>query len=32
VELDGETGKAVLAVTVDPDTEALRQATVTLLP
>ena len=32
VELDGESGKAVLAVSVDPDTEALRQATVTLLP
>jgi CubicO group peptidase (beta-lactamase class C family) len=32
VELDGESGKAVLAVSVDPDTEALRQATITLLP
>jgi CubicO group peptidase (beta-lactamase class C family) len=32
VELEGESGRAVLAVSVDPDTEALRQATVTLLP
>jgi CubicO group peptidase (beta-lactamase class C family) len=32
VELDGESGRAVLAFSVDPDTEALRQATVTLLP
>jgi len=32
VELEGEAGRAVLAVWVDPDTEALRQATVTLLP
>jgi CubicO group peptidase (beta-lactamase class C family) len=32
VELEGESGRAVLAVWVDPDTEALRQATVTLLP
>jgi hypothetical protein len=32
VELDGESGRAVLAVAVDPDGEVLRQATVTLLP
>ena len=32
VELDGESGQAVLAVSVDPDTESLRQATITLLP
>jgi CubicO group peptidase (beta-lactamase class C family) len=32
VELEGEAGRAVLAVAVDPGTEALRQATVTLLP
>jgi CubicO group peptidase (beta-lactamase class C family) len=31
VELAGESGRAVLAVAVDPDTEALRQASVTLL-
>jgi CubicO group peptidase (beta-lactamase class C family) len=32
VELEGEAGRAVLAVAVDPGTESLRQATVTLLP
>jgi CubicO group peptidase (beta-lactamase class C family) len=32
VELEGESGRAVLAVWVDTDTEALRQATITLLP
>jgi CubicO group peptidase (beta-lactamase class C family) len=32
VELEGESGRAVLAVSVDPGSEALRQATVTLLP
>jgi CubicO group peptidase (beta-lactamase class C family) len=32
VELEGESGQVVLAVGVEPDTEALRQATVTLLP
>jgi CubicO group peptidase (beta-lactamase class C family) len=32
VELEGESGRVVLAVWVDTDTEALRQATVTLLP
>ena len=32
VELEGESGRAVLAVLVDPDTEALRQASITLLP
>jgi len=32
VELAGDSGRAELAVSVDPGTEALRQATVTLLP
>jgi hypothetical protein len=32
VELAGESGRAELAVSVDPGTEVLREATITLLP